>query len=627
MQLSLKQKLLGTSLFSVIVVAAALTWVATDNLQDETKIQIRQRLYSLADAASSTVNLWENNKLAVLDYTLPYLNDPATQLIHLKQGQQSGQFDHMYIGAADGRMISSHTDWNFTGYNPTQKSWYQETLQKNGLRVSQPYKDSISGGLVITLSKPLYVNQQLFGVLGADLTLDQIAKTISEMPVGDGAEALMITRDGKIIANRNPQLIMQPTTQISPAFTQEEIDLQIRTKQISMFDINGKPSLVYLKEVPGTDWLVGLQVEQSVVESSYLQTRTELLVLSVIFTLLAALLIGWAVTYLFRDLNRVSSALSEIARGEGDLTVRIQPRTNDEVGLLAVNFNLFVERLHKIILNLRDVADSLTGQADLAAASAEERTHRIHLQQDEVTMVATAVTEMAAATQEIAGNVDATSREAHNAVNLSDMGRQQVDQSQDSIRKLAQEVGMATDVIMELNQHADNISSIMLTIRTIAEQTNLLALNAAIEAARAGEQGRGFAVVADEVRMLSQRTHVSTEEIDTMIQNLQLATRKAVDIMAQSQTLAQTSVTDADSAAVSLNQIAEAINTISDMASQIASAAEEQNSVTQEITRNTESIKEASSDLAQEANDAAQQAASLSELSLTLRQEVNRFIL
>ncbi|MGL5628277.1 MAG: methyl-accepting chemotaxis protein, partial [Plesiomonas shigelloides] len=230
-------------------------------------------------------------------------------------------------------------------------------------------------------------------------------------------------------------------------------------------------------------------------------------------------------------------------------------------------------------------------------------------------------------THEIAGNVDATSREAHNAVNLSDTGRQQVDQSQDSIRKLAQEVGMATDVIMELNQHADNISSIMLTIRAIAEQTNLLALNAAIEAARAGEQGRGFAVVADEVRMLSQRTHVSTEEIDTMIHNLQQATRRAVEIMAQSQTLAQTSVTDADSAAVSLNQIAEAINTISDMASQIASAAEEQNSVTQEITRNTESIKEASTDLAQEANDAARQAASLSELSLTLRQEVNRFIL
>lgn len=627
MQLSLKQKLLGTSLLAVIAVATALTWVATNNLYNETRAQIRQRLHSLADAASATVSLWQNDKLAVLDSAPTYLADPATQITHLKQAQQNGQFDHVYIGAADGRMISSHTDWDFSGYNPTQKSWYQETLQKNNLRISQPYKDSISGGLVITLSKPLYFNQQFFGILGADLTLEQIAKTISDMPVGEGAQALMITRDGTIIANRDSQLIMQPTTRISPQFTQTEIEQQLQHQDISQFDINGKSTLVYLKAVPGTDWLVGLQVDQDVVERSYLQTRMELLIVSAVFTLLAAVLIGGAVTYLFRDLNHVSAALSEIARGEGDLTVRIHPRTQDEIGQLATNFNLFVERLHKIILNLRDVADSLTAQADVAAASAEERTHRIHLQQDEVTMVATAVTEMAAATHEIAGNVDATSREAHNAVNLSDTGRQQVDQSQDSIRKLAQEVGMATDVIMELNQHADNISSIMLTIRAIAEQTNLLALNAAIEAARAGEQGRGFAVVADEVRMLSQRTHVSTEEIDTMIHNLQQATRRAVEIMAQSQTLAQTSVTDADSAAVSLNQIAEAINTISDMASQIASAAEEQNSVTQEITRNTESIKEASTDLAQEANDAARQAASLSELSLTLRQEVNRFIL
>ena len=222
MQLSLKQKLLGTSLLAVIAVATALTWVATNNLYNETRAQIRERLHSLADAASATVSLWQNDKLAVLDSAPTYLADPATQITHLKQAQQNGQFDHVYIGAADGRMISSHTDWDFSGYNPTQKSWYQETLQKNNLRISQPYKDSISGGLVITLSKPLYFNQQFFGILGADLTLEQIAKTISDMPVGEGAQALMITRDGTIIANRDSQLIMQPTTRISPQFTRRK---------------------------------------------------------------------------------------------------------------------------------------------------------------------------------------------------------------------------------------------------------------------------------------------------------------------------------------------------------------------------------------------------------------------
>jgi methyl-accepting chemotaxis protein len=198
-------------------------------------------------------------------------------------------------------------------------------------------------------------------------------------------------------------------------------------------------------------------------------------------------------------------------------------------------------------------------------------------------------------------------------------------QTQSSIQNLAQEVQVATGVIQELEAHGNSFNTILSTIQGIAEQTNLLALNAAIEAARAGEQGRGFAVVADEVRVLSQRTHASTQEIQQMIETLQGTTAKAVGIMGDSRQLAETSVADADSAAVSLTQIQTAVERISDMATQIASAAEEQASVTSEITRNTVGIRDVSNDLADEAHEAAAQAAQLSELSYELEQEIQRF--
>ena len=292
----------------------------------------------------------------------------------------------------------------------------------------------------------------------------------------------------------------------------------------------------------------------------------------------------------------MSQAPARIADGNGDLTQRIKIDANDEVGQLAGSFNRFVGSQHQLIANIRQLANELNADAERSLVTNQAAVEELQRQQQEVTMVATAVTEMASATMEIAGNAENTAAAAQQSAQSSEQGKILVNQTRQSINNLAEEVGQATG-IGELSRHAQAISGILSTIQGIAEQTNLLALNAAIEAARAGEQGRGFAVVADEVRVLSRRTQDSTQEIQSTIETLQQTTARAVSLMQTSQGLADNSVKDADAAAAALEEITQAVSLISDMAGQIATAAEEQTQVTGEITQNTTAIKDVSDEI------------------------------
>jgi methyl-accepting chemotaxis protein len=324
-------------------------------------------------------------------------------------------------------------------------------------------------------------------------------------------------------------------------------------------------------------------------------------------------------------LNQILAVVKDLSEGDGDLTRRLNVNTKDETGELAQCFNQFMDKLHGIILHVRDsVARVSDAAAGLSSATATSR-RNLEQQQQQTDQVATAITQMTSTVQEVNRSAEKAATAAKESTMLADDGKKVVAGTVAAIRQIADDVESTADVMRKLKLGSENIGEVLVVIKGIAEQTNLLALNAAIEAARAGEQGRGFAVVADEVRTLAQRTQKSTNEIEQIILALQTEANEAAAAASQSSEGAKTTMVKASEAGNALDAIIGAVRTISDMNTQIATASEEQSVVADEIGRNVTVIQTVSEESAKTAVESAQSGSNLNALSEELRGIVQQF--
>ncbi|WP_395272211.1 methyl-accepting chemotaxis protein [Ectopseudomonas khazarica] len=326
-----------------------------------------------------------------------------------------------------------------------------------------------------------------------------------------------------------------------------------------------------------------------------------------------------------RPLHSLLHRIEQIADGDGDLRVRLDVLSKDELGQLSHAFNRFLDKLQPLIKEVGRVTDEVADSAKNLAGLAAANDQLISSEHAAVDQVSTAATEMSTAVHEVARNAQNAADAARSAEQQSREGAEVVGATIASIRQLAQEVESASSTIQALEQEAANIGAVLAVIKGIAEQTNLLALNAAIEAARAGEQGRGFAVVADEVRALAARTQESTKDIQGMIERLQVGVQNAVKATHTGSERARQSVDQAAGVDQALNVTGESVQRINDMAAQIATACEEQSSVTEEIARNISDIRDLSNEAAQTSEQSTRASQHLSELSHGLAQLVGRF--
>ncbi|MDH5185081.1 MAG: methyl-accepting chemotaxis protein [Gammaproteobacteria bacterium] len=380
--------------------------------------------------------------------------------------------------------------------------------------------------------------------------------------------------------------------------------------------------------IPGVNWgiLSELDMEEAHradVALGNTMRMTSAIVAVVIIAIAVALAILFA-TSMTRPIQRMSNTVNEIAEN-ADLTLRVDIKSKDELGTIATSLNHMLDRFASSLGQVSGATAQLASAAEEMSAITTQTTEGTQRQQVETSNVATAMNEMTATVQEVARNATDASEAANYAEQQTRTGDEVVKRAIGSINKLASEVEGAVVVIHKLESDSHNIGAVVNVITEIAEQTNLLALNAAIEAARAGEQGRGFAVVADEVRTLASRTQQSTEEIRAMVESLQAASKGAADVMNHSKNYASETVQLAQEAGSSLSSIAEAVKRITDMNHLIASSAEEQNAVADEINRNVTVISDIANETADGSNHVASASEQLAHLATELQAQVTQF--
>jgi len=579
-------------------------------------------MQELGSLTTSNIQTWLESRIQLLQSLSQQVavdgNAPASLKRIIDLPAYTGNFQLSYFGGADGVMFSVPAGNRAPDYDPRARGWYKAANSAQQTIVTEPYIAASSGKLVITVATPVQRQGQMLGVAGADIDLTSVSAIINSLNFGGHGHAFIVSAEGKILIHPDSKLVLKTLAeaypngapQVSPGL--KEVEFDGKTQLISFTRVNG---------VPSADWYVALVLDKDTAFSMLSEFRTSALIAMVIAVLIIIGLLGMLIRVLMQPLLTMGRAMHDIAEGEGDLTKRLVIHGNDEFGALGTSFNRFVERIHS---SIREVS-SATGQVNEVAlrvvAASNSSMYNSDQQANRTNSVAAAINQLGAAAQEIAQNAALASQHSSDARSLAVDGQQVVDKTIQAMQQLSAKISDSCGNIETLNSNTVNIGQILEVITSISQQTNLLALNAAIEAARAGEAGRGFAVVADEVRNLAHRTQDSAQQVQKMIEELQVGARQAVTIMTESQRESESSVGIANQAGERLGSVTQRIGEIDGMNQSVATATEEQTAVVESInvdineinTLNQEGVENLQATL-RACSDLEQQASRLKQL-------------
>ncbi len=621
-------KKITISTCSIITIALTTLSIINYNVvKKQTTSSLQSNLKEQSRTSSNNIAGWLNGKLASIEAVAEYtdkisegMNIDGLKLIH-----KAGGYASVYLGSEQGVMVTNDPDEFLPAdYDPRVQTWYKDTKSAMSSSFTEPYVDVGTKEILISTSTPIRHNGVFRGVAAGDLSLNYVVDALSDINFDGIGHAYIVSKDGKVLVHNDSSLNGKQISQIYSGGNlaiKPELTEATRGGQdvlVGFFPISG---------VPSVDWSLAVEIDKNKAYVAMSEIRNLSFIFTPIAILISLIVISLLLNKLTEPLRRLQIAMKDMAQGDGDLTHRLSITSKDEIGQLAESFNTFVTNIHNMMIDLKANSNRMNTIANQMNEISVNSQTEMNKQRRETEQVATAVAEMSSASSEIAFNAQGAAEAARIADQEGEVTNQVVEEAIKSIEGLAHNLDTAEVVISELDHEVAQISTVLEVIKGIAEQTNLLALNAAIEAARAGEQGRGFAVVADEVRNLAGKTQLSTEEINSKITSLQEGAQRAVESMRKSKETSIVSVQKAGEAGQSLTKISEAIARISDMNLQIATASEEQTNVSEEISRNVVNISDATEANFESSNDVVATSTELSDIGNAIEQEVNKFII
>ncbi|WCE32412.1 methyl-accepting chemotaxis protein [Vibrio sp. SCSIO 43137] len=499
--------------------------------------------------------------------------------------------------------------------------WYKQSQQKSGTTITKPYLGADGATLWVSI-----VEKTNFGAIAGYPSMALMSDIVAGTSL-KGSQAMVFIDDSTVLASSSEEIIPNSKLDDLPWYVAERDNILSNDAYTGQFTQDDRQKLFFSKQIKfgDTTWYYLITIDESIVFAPLQGVVWQSSITGTTSIVLGCLIILLVIQWLYKPILSLKETISALSQGEGDLTRRLDVHSKDDLGQIAMGVNQFIESLQSMMLKIQSSTHQLEDNIaslhkQTASSSATIQNHRSEMEQ-----IVTAVTQMNATAEAVATDAANSAGSTRDAVSAGVDSQSKASQTQHTVSSLVEDVSVASEHVQQMSEQSSNTISILSVIEEIAEQTNLLALNAAIEAARAGEHGRGFAVVADEVRNLATRSKSCTEEIESALTQLTNGSSAIVAAMDKTKARCEETAIEAGSAVDSLNSMSNHVSEVDKLTTQIAAAAQEQSAVTHEISQNMNAINQIVTELDQSGQSVVNEAGKIEQINSDLVNIVNKF--